>query len=265
MSYSFTLKPASTKKIWRLGDGLSSHAAMSAYSLRGSILNRLKEDRNFAARSRSATAPNSTFSTQEFLSSYTPHNDVNRHISSEDFRNLERRLEREREKRTSTEPPGHTKVLRDESSPVEMSRRNYFRPTGRNNYFPRDATVSSSRVNNTNADSLVAMGTLAISPSPRGGSLSYSGGSSNSQKDCFNSRLRSPPPRTKSKGAVMSTSLSPMAAENRSKMAKYQDPISGAPPCFTQRLAELSALECETIRYERTRKLKRQTKQAKQD
>ncbi|XP_077991231.1 uncharacterized protein LOC144445518 [Glandiceps talaboti] len=215
-----------------------------------------------------ATAPNSTFSTQEFLSSYSQHNDVNRHISSEDFRNLERRLERERERR-SNDTTGHTNRLEakghhDESSPVEMSRRNYFRPTGRNNYFSRDTSLGNSRMNGSNPDNLVAMGTLAISPSPRGGGVSYSGGSSGSQKDCFNSRLRSPPPRTKAK-SVASSSMSPMAPERTSKLAKYQDPVGGAPPCFTQRLAELSALECETIRYERTRKLKRQTKQAKQD
>ncbi|XP_070556130.1 uncharacterized protein [Ptychodera flava] len=219
-----------------------------------------------------ATAPNSTFSTQEFLSSYSQHNEVNRHLSTEEFRNLERRIERERERRTNTETSGNNSRLdgkgqRDESSPVEMSRKNYFRPMGRNNYFSRDTSVPTSRMNGSNPDSLVAMGTLAISPSPRGGGstcISYSGGSSGSQKDCFNTRLRSPPPRTKGK-SVISSSMSPMAPDRSSKMAKYVDPIGGAPPCFTQRLAELSSLECETIRYERTRKLKRQSKQAKQD
>ncbi|XP_070556126.1 uncharacterized protein [Ptychodera flava] len=221
---------------------------------------------------KGATAPNSTFSTQEFLSSYSQHNEVNRHLSTEEFRNLERRIERERERRTNTETSGNNSRLdgkgqRDESSPVEMSRKNYFRPMGRNNYFSRDTSVPTSRMNGSNPDSLVAMGTLAISPSPRGGGstcISYSGGSSGSQKDCFNTRLRSPPPRTKGK-SVISSSMSPMAPDRSSKMAKYVDPIGGAPPCFTQRLAELSSLECETIRYERTRKLKRQSKQAKQD
>ncbi|XP_070556129.1 uncharacterized protein [Ptychodera flava] len=248
-------------------DGTTNEKPRVKMYIKGRPLGRLR-----SAVSECATAPNSTFSTQEFLSSYSQHNEVNRHLSTEEFRNLERRIERERERRTNTETSGNNSRLdgkgqRDESSPVEMSRKNYFRPMGRNNYFSRDTSVPTSRMNGSNPDSLVAMGTLAISPSPRGGGstcISYSGGSSGSQKDCFNTRLRSPPPRTKGK-SVISSSMSPMAPDRSSKMAKYVDPIGGAPPCFTQRLAELSSLECETIRYERTRKLKRQSKQAKQD
>ena len=41
---------------------------------------------------------------------------------------------------------------------------------------------------------------------------------------------------------------------------KYADPLSGAPPTFQQRIAEINALEQETIRTERARKFKKKTK-----
>ena len=44
---------------------------------------------------------------------------------------------------------------------------------------------------------------------------------------------------------------------------KYSDPLSGASPSFQQRLMELAALEAETVRWERTKKVKK--KQPKQD
>ncbi|XP_071119266.1 uncharacterized protein [Haliotis cracherodii] len=42
---------------------------------------------------------------------------------------------------------------------------------------------------------------------------------------------------------------------------KYTDPVSGASPSFQQRLMELSALEAETVRWERAKKIKKKTKQ----
>ncbi|XP_062568570.1 uncharacterized protein LOC134230747 [Saccostrea cucullata] len=42
---------------------------------------------------------------------------------------------------------------------------------------------------------------------------------------------------------------------------RYADPVVGAPASFQQRLMELSALEGETIRYERSKKVKKKVKQ----
>ena len=42
---------------------------------------------------------------------------------------------------------------------------------------------------------------------------------------------------------------------------KYSDPLSGATPTFQQRLMELAALEAETVRWERTKKVKKKPKQ----
>ncbi|XP_035661120.1 uncharacterized protein LOC118405639 isoform X3 [Branchiostoma floridae] len=53
------------------------------------------------------------------------------------------------------------------------------------------------------------------------------------------------------------TSISSPAGQR----SKYPDPVSGAPTNFQQRLAELSVLEQDTIRYERTKKSKRKAKQ----
>jgi hypothetical protein len=44
---------------------------------------------------------------------------------------------------------------------------------------------------------------------------------------------------------------------------KYSDPLSGAPGSFQTRLMELAALEAETVRWERTKKVKKKT--TKQD
>lgn len=42
---------------------------------------------------------------------------------------------------------------------------------------------------------------------------------------------------------------------------KYSDPLVGASPSFQQRLMELAALEAETVRWERTKKVKKKPKQ----
>ncbi|KAL8625708.1 hypothetical protein ACOMHN_043983 [Nucella lapillus] len=41
---------------------------------------------------------------------------------------------------------------------------------------------------------------------------------------------------------------------------KYSDPLTGASPTFQQRLMELAALESETVRWERTKKIKKKPK-----
>ncbi|KAK3609921.1 hypothetical protein CHS0354_036689 [Potamilus streckersoni] len=45
--------------------------------------------------------------------------------------------------------------------------------------------------------------------------------------------------------------------EKKEEDAKYSDPLAGATPQFLQRVQELQALEGETIRWERTKKLKK--------
>lgn len=41
---------------------------------------------------------------------------------------------------------------------------------------------------------------------------------------------------------------------------RYTDPVIGAQPSFQQRLMELSALESETIRYEKSKKVKKKVR-----
>ncbi|GFR72486.1 hypothetical protein ElyMa_000380600 [Elysia marginata] len=47
---------------------------------------------------------------------------------------------------------------------------------------------------------------------------------------------------------------------NKEVEPKYPDPIHGATASFQQRLMELAALEAETIRWERTKKVKKKPK-----
>ena len=44
----------------------------------------------------------------------------------------------------------------------------------------------------------------------------------------------------------------------------YIDPVHSASPSFQQRLTELAALESDTIRYERTKRIKKRSKQENQ-
>ncbi|XP_014787500.1 uncharacterized protein LOC106881565 isoform X2 [Octopus bimaculoides] len=51
---------------------------------------------------------------------------------------------------------------------------------------------------------------------------------------------------------------------NKEAELLYQDPVSGAPTSFLQRLNEIAALEAETVRLERARKLKKKNKHDKE-
>ncbi|CAI9732171.1 Hypothetical predicted protein [Octopus vulgaris] len=51
---------------------------------------------------------------------------------------------------------------------------------------------------------------------------------------------------------------------NKEAELLYQDPVSGAPTSFLQRLNEIAALEAETVRQERARKLKKKNKHDKE-
>lgn len=42
---------------------------------------------------------------------------------------------------------------------------------------------------------------------------------------------------------------------------RYSDPLAGAPSLFQQRLMELAALEAETVRWEKAKKVKKKSKQ----
>ncbi|XP_071965398.1 uncharacterized protein [Antedon mediterranea] len=206
---------------------------------------------------------------------------------SDDLHNLERKLEKERDRRTNTDSLGVAKfetkditVARwnfrkpvaapPESPPLQTSsscctvnedtvlgdenmegyKRNSFRPSARGTFFAREHYLSpnSNTFTNISNDNSLAMGALAITAPPSATSRKQQ----QSVKD-----LRTQPSQT-----LRSRGMLPMARE-RAKPPKYvySDAVSGATPAFQQRISELTTLENETLRYERTRKLKKKTKQ----
>ncbi|XP_033120654.1 uncharacterized protein LOC117119824 isoform X2 [Anneissia japonica] len=235
------------------------------------------------------SSANSPYSHQEIPTTATPLTsssqvDAVRAIS-DDLQNLERKLERERDRRTNTESLGVAKfetkisrlkllrpvappespiekatsclsytgnkectVLGDDMNNSEVHKRNGFRPSARGTFFTRDHHPSTNpTLTNLNNDNLLAMGALAISTPP-------SASSRKQQQISKDIRIS----QTKSKG----TMTLPLGRE-RTKQPKYvyTDAVSGATPAFQQRISEIASLENETLRYERTRKLKKKTKQ----
>ncbi|XP_038057660.1 uncharacterized protein LOC119729189 isoform X3 [Patiria miniata] len=228
--------------------------------------------------------------------------------STESYRALERRLEREREKRTHGEgsssrleskglsfrtlglhvhvPPATSthpsprylspirtspllQVLPEEPSPQAMdSRRNGFRlstnpkspTTTRSTGAAAEPSTASSGSFRTasNRDALSSMGSLTVASTPSSAALrGHSIG--------FGSRdvgVRSPTQRSRTRGGM----VMPMTLNDKMKNTRYLfvDPVPSASPSFQQRLSELAALESDTIRYERTKRIKKRSKQENQ-
>ncbi|XP_038057659.1 uncharacterized protein LOC119729189 isoform X2 [Patiria miniata] len=192
--------------------------------------------------------------------------------STESYRALERRLEREREKRTHGEGSSsrlESKVLPEEPSPQAMdSRRNGFRlstnpkspTTTRSTGAAAEPSTASSGSFRTasNRDALSSMGSLTVASTPSSAALrGHSIG--------FGSRdvgVRSPTQRSRTRGGM----VMPMTLNDKMKNTRYLfvDPVPSASPSFQQRLSELAALESDTIRYERTKRIKKRSKQENQ-
>ncbi|XP_071807729.1 uncharacterized protein [Asterias amurensis] len=218
------------------------------------------------------------------------------------YRLLERKLEREREKRTHGEAPPQpsrldskgltlrrlglhvppatfmhsahlnpiqtlqlSTVLPEETSPSAMDiRRNGFRLTGKSTNATRTAAADQSTTSSgsyrtaSNKDVLSSMGTLTVAATPssaalRGQSVGFGG---------RDRSTRSPTQRSKTRGGTML----PLTGNDKNKNGRYPyiDPVHSASPSFQQRLTELAALESDTIRYERTKRIKKRSKQENQ-
>ncbi|XP_033645152.1 uncharacterized protein LOC117304684 isoform X3 [Asterias rubens] len=186
------------------------------------------------------------------------------------YRLLERKLEREREKRTHGEAPPQpsrldSKVLPEETSPSAMDiRRNGFRLTGKSTNATRTAAADQSTTSSgsyrtaSNKDVLSSMGTLTVAATPSSAAL-------RGQSVGFRGRdrsTRSPTQRSKTRGST----VLPLTGNDKNKNGRYPyiDPVHSASPSFQQRLTELAALESDTIRYERTKRIKKRSKQENQ-
>ncbi|XP_071494766.1 uncharacterized protein [Diadema antillarum] len=206
-----------------------------------------------------------------------PSADISRQMSSDDLRHLERKLEREREKRLHTEPPPprlDTRVYGDSSPHMDFTaRRNGFRPTSKNAFMTRnEQNMQLAAFRHSHTPMADPLSSLSIGPTPcppgapgtlRGQSIGFgsregtmvsglnaSCGSSSSQGRAGNVKSR-----------TRSIFLSGQSEKYRQNQYQFQDPALGAASDFQQRLAELTALETDTVRYERTKKAKKKAKQ----
>ncbi|ESP05243.1 hypothetical protein LOTGIDRAFT_227898 [Lottia gigantea] len=162
---------------------------------------------------------------------------------------------------------------REDLQPIKtttISKQNHFRPTGirqsylrgeqfySNNNSPSKTGSNSSTGNGgVQKDDLVAMGTLWNPNAPRSNGVAVS-----NSKQYPNSGSNNLPPR---RGGP-STSRFAMGAGSSRQPArdvepKYTDPAIGATNSFQQRLIDLSALEADTVRWERSKKVKKKPKQ----
>ncbi|KAK2144452.1 hypothetical protein LSH36_756g02062 [Paralvinella palmiformis] len=161
-------------------------------------------------------------------------------------------------------------------------RANYFKPLGlRNNYLSGQSPTAShinpvtpaptitrtppqqqqQPVQSRDPDDLVAMGT---NWNPNNGSGHRSNGRPNSHNNgnLVYQMSQSNAVSTQT-STINSRRVAPKAASigtqgrTREQEPKYADPSSGGPPSLQQRIAEIAALEQDTIRWEKSRKVKK--------
>nr|XP_054773026.1 uncharacterized protein LOC129281061 isoform X2 [Lytechinus pictus] len=214
------------------------------------------------------------------VSSSGQSSDLGRQMSSEDLKHFERKLEREREKRINTEPPPSRLDARvvSESGPqfdLNNLRRNGFRPTSKNSFMrdqpnvhltayrhghappPVDPMTSLSI---TNSGAPATMSTSGVPGALRGQSIGF-GNRESSGGGLIGSTMGSQGRMSNMKTRTRASFLAGQSDKYKQSQYQFHDPVAGATPDFTQRLAELTSLESDTIRYERTKKAKKKAKQ----
>ncbi|XP_063968346.1 uncharacterized protein LOC129281061 isoform X3 [Lytechinus pictus] len=233
------------------------------------------------------------------VSSSGQSSDLGRQMSSEDLKHFERKLEREREKRINTEPPPSrldARALRyrresllsyypenfnnevvSESGPqfdLNNLRRNGFRPTSKNSFMRDQSNVHLTAYRHGHAPPVDPMTSLSITNSGPPAMMSTSGvpGALRGQSIGFGNRessgggligstMGSQGRTSNMKTRTRSSFLAGQSDKYKQSLYQFHDPVAGATPDFTQRLAELTSLESDTIRYERTKKAKKKAKQ----
>lgn len=147
---------------------------------------------------------------------------------------------------------------------------NQYRPNGLRTNLLKGEPLYGSRGNNytsgRESDDLIAMGTI-WSPNSQKNSGSNS---ANAIQNVTGKSVSMVSTSSSSTTVPQRKSVKPIMVQNapahsRSSFSKeveprYTDPIIGAPPSFQQRLMELSALESETIRYEKSKKVKKKVR-----
>ncbi|XP_050402949.1 uncharacterized protein LOC126819117 isoform X1 [Patella vulgata] len=157
---------------------------------------------------------------------------------------------------------------KDELQPIKNSataaKQNHFRPAGiRQSYLRGEqyhSNNSTPKINTSShgieKDDLVAMGTIWNPNSVAKNSML-----SLNRQYSVNSVTTSSAAPIRRGPSTSRFSMGTGASRARDVEPKYTDPAIAAPASFQQRLIDLSALEAETVRWERSKKVKKKSKQ----
>ncbi|XP_033738455.1 uncharacterized protein LOC117326009 isoform X1 [Pecten maximus] len=185
-------------------------------------------------------------------------------------------------KSLSIEKVSFGKESEDNLRPILPSTKqtNQYRPNGLRSSLLKGEPLFSSRSHTSgkDADELIAMGTIwspgaQQSQQPPQKNLSGPSQSANGPGKTVTVGTGSNSSTTLSQTRKYGSNVKPIMVQNAPASGmknnikdgklepKYTDPLVGAPASFQQRLMELSALEAETVRYERSKKVKKKVKQ----
>ncbi|OWF36174.1 uncharacterized protein LOC110442007 isoform X5 [Mizuhopecten yessoensis] len=185
-------------------------------------------------------------------------------------------------KSLSIEKVSFGKESEDNLRPILPSTKqtNHYRPNGLRSSLLKGEPLFSSRSHTSgkDADDLIAMGTIwspGAQPQSQPPQKNLSGPSqtTNGPGKTITVGTGSNSSTTLSQTRKYGSNVKPIMVQNAPASGmknnvkdgkldpKYTDPLVGAPASFQQRLMELSALEAETVRYERSKKVKKKVKQ----
>ncbi|XP_063435278.1 uncharacterized protein LOC134716281 isoform X5 [Mytilus trossulus] len=199
--------------------------------------------------------------------------DKDRHSSNNlvDFNNRRPASKGGSRKSLSIEKVNFNKESDDNLRPILPSpgkNGNQYRPNGLRNGLLKGDPLYGSRGGNYSSgresDDLIAMGTIwspNTGPQKNSGSNSANGIQNVTGKSV--SMVASNSSTTvarKNVKPIMVNSSSHGRSSFKDVEPRYTDPVIGAQPSFQQRLMELSALESETIRYEKSKKVKKKVR-----
>ncbi|XP_069127072.1 uncharacterized protein [Argopecten irradians] len=183
-------------------------------------------------------------------------------------------------KSLSIEKVSFGKESEDNLRPILPSSKqtNQYRPNGLRSSLLKGEPLFSSRSHTSgkDADELIAMGTIwspGAQQSQQPPQKNHSGPSQSAPGKTVSTGTGSNSSTTLSQTRKYGSNVKPIMVQNAPASSmknnikdgklepKYTDPLVGAPASFQQRLMELSALEAETVRYERSKKVKKKVKQ----
>ncbi|XP_063435262.1 uncharacterized protein LOC134716281 isoform X3 [Mytilus trossulus] len=284
---------ADSQKVTGVGFGRSydgEHKRKTKYTETDRHVKSASDDSKHGNRSNSSSTPTVPYSTTDILYGNEVRNspqldeirqnsfieyskDKDRHSSNNlvDFNNRRPASKGGSRKSLSIEKVNFNKESDDNLRPILPSpgkNGNQYRPNGLRNGLLKGDPLYGSRGGNYSSgresDDLIAMGTIwspNTGPQKNSGSNSANGIQNVTGKSV--SMVASNSSTTvarKNVKPIMVNSSSHGRSSFKDVEPRYTDPVIGAQPSFQQRLMELSALESETIRYEKSKKVKKKVR-----